>query len=101
MCSTGLVIRNVFLFLRSNVNFHVRLGSWSQVLSRALYKTDPVDEQVKIVAVDLQTMAPLPGVIQIKGDITKRSTIEEILQCFQTNDKQINKADLPIWFMNE
>jgi len=73
-----------------------RTGSWSQVLSRALYKTDPVDEQVKIVAVDLQTMAPLPGVIQIKGDITKRSTIEEILECFQTNDKQMNKADLVI-----
>ena len=29
------------------------------------------DEQVKIVAVDLQAMAPLPGVIQIQGDITK------------------------------
>jgi tRNA (cytidine32/guanosine34-2'-O)-methyltransferase len=28
-------------------------------------------EDVKIVAVDLQAMAPLPGVIQIQGDITK------------------------------
>ncbi|GBN33133.1 hypothetical protein AVEN_15926-1, partial [Araneus ventricosus] len=26
---------------------------------------------VKIVAVDLQAMAPLPGVTQIQGDITK------------------------------
>lgn len=26
---------------------------------------------VKIVAVDLQAMAPLPGVVQIQGDITK------------------------------
>lgn len=72
------------------------IGSWSQVLSRALYKTDPVDEEVKIVAVDLQTMAPLPGVIQIKGDITKRSTIEEILQCFQKSSGEIQKADLVI-----
>jgi len=29
------------------------------------------DEDVKIVAVDLQAMAPIPGVIQIQGDITK------------------------------
>ena len=28
-------------------------------------------EGVKIVAVDLQLMAPLPGVLQIHGDITK------------------------------
>jgi len=28
---------------------------------------------VKIVAVDLQAMAPLPGVIQLQGDITKVS----------------------------
>jgi len=29
------------------------------------------DEDVKIVAVDLQAMAPIAGVIQIQGDITK------------------------------
>ena len=66
-----------------------------------LYKdassTEPIDEQVKIVAVDLQTMAPLPGVEQIRGDITKRSTIEEILDRFKTSDKTtMNKADLVI-----
>lgn len=32
------------------------------------------NENVKIVAVDLQAMAPLPGVIQIQGDITKVCT---------------------------
>lgn len=31
-------------------------------------------EDVKIVAVDLQAMAPLPGVTQIQGDITKVRT---------------------------
>ena len=44
-------------------------GSWSQVLSRKLIKDGEND--TKIVAVDLQAMAPLPGVIQIQGDITK------------------------------
>ena len=46
-------------------------GSWSQVLSRKLIKDGEND--TKIVAVDLQAMAPLPGVIQIQGDITKVS----------------------------
>ena len=42
-------------------------GSWSQVLARRLKGIDGA----KIVAVDLQAMAPLPGVIQMQGDITK------------------------------
>ena len=47
-------------------------GSWSQVLSRKLIEERPDNKDtVKIVAVDLQAMAPLPGVIQIQGDITK------------------------------
>ena len=33
----------------------------------------------KIVAVDLQQMAPLPGVIQIQGDITKVISLIVIL----------------------
>uniref|UniRef100_A0A6I8PA16 Ribosomal RNA methyltransferase FtsJ domain-containing protein n=1 Tax=Ornithorhynchus anatinus TaxID=9258 RepID=A0A6I8PA16_ORNAN len=45
-------------------------GSWSQVLSRKLKGSE---EASTIVAVDLQAMAPLPGVIQIQGDITKVS----------------------------
>ena len=42
-------------------------GSWSQVLAKRLKGVD----EAKIVAVDLQAMAPLPGVIQMQGDITK------------------------------
>ncbi len=37
-------------------------------------------EEVKIVAVDLQAMAPLPGVTQIQGDITKVELTEHF--CF-------------------
>ena len=33
---------------------------------------------MKIVAVDLQAMAPLPGVIQMQGDITKLSTANKV-----------------------
>lgn len=36
-------------------------------------------KEVKIVAVDLQAMAPLPGVTQIQGDITKVRRLQEFL----------------------
>lgn len=67
-------------------------GSWSQVLSRKLRSGDPShDEQVRIVAVDLQAMAPIPGVVQLQGDITKVSTANEIVsKCEGT------KADLVV-----
>lgn len=67
-------------------------GSWSQVLTRKLHNNKSDDESAaKIVAVDLQAMAPLPGVIQIQGDITQLSTAEKIIQHFEGE-----KADLVV-----
>ncbi|XP_064134313.1 tRNA (cytidine(32)/guanosine(34)-2'-O)-methyltransferase isoform X5 [Loxodonta africana] len=51
-------------------------GSWSQVLSQKIGGGH-------VVAVDLQAMAPLPGVLQIQGDITQLSTAKEIIQHFE------------------
>lgn len=48
-------------------------------------------EGLKIVAVDLQPMAPLPGIIQIQGDITKYSTAQAIMKHFEGE-----KADLVV-----
>ncbi|KAJ3328265.1 putative tRNA (cytidine(32)/guanosine(34)-2'-O)-methyltransferase, partial [Kappamyces sp. JEL0680] len=53
-------------------------GSWSQVLSKQ-FRNHPGS---KIVAVDLQKMAPLEGVICIQGDITKTSTAQDIISHF-------------------
>lgn len=64
-------------------------GSWSQVLARKLGATQ--DPNVKIVAVDLQKMSPIDGVVQIQGDITKTSTAEEIVKHFSGE-----KADLVV-----
>lgn len=46
---------------------------------------------MKIVAVDLQAMAPLPGVIQLQGDITEVSTAQKIISHFEGE-----KADLVV-----
>ena len=53
-------------------------GSWSQVLSRQLKSSGAC-----IVAVDLQSMAPLEGVTQVVGDITTKETCVAVQQAFQ------------------
>ena len=66
---------NLFNGVNRVVDLCAAPGSWSQVLSRKLIQERPENkDKVKIVAVDLQAMAPLPGVIQIQGDITKVRT---------------------------
>ncbi|CAL8259978.1 unnamed protein product [Merluccius merluccius] len=77
---------NLFTGVRRAVDLCAAPGSWSQVLSRKLRSEkrneEERKEEVKIVAVDLQAMAPLPGVTQIQGDITKVSTAQEIVRHF-------------------
>ncbi|EAX99194.1 cell division protein, putative [Trichomonas vaginalis G3] len=62
-------------------------GSWSQVCAQRLSKVP----NSAIVAVDLQPMAPIPGVIQIRGDITSKETAQQVIDAM--NGK---KADLVI-----
>lgn len=64
-------------------------GSWSQVLSSKLYANTEEANMVlearnpRVVAVDLQEMAPIPGVVCIVGDITSRKTAEQIIDHFR------------------
>ncbi|MCP9259604.1 putative tRNA (cytidine(32)/guanosine(34)-2'-O)-methyltransferase [Dirofilaria immitis] len=57
-----------FLDVHRVVDLCAAPGSWSQI---------------HIVAVDLQPMSPLPGVIQLQGDITEVSTAEKIISYFE------------------
>jgi len=68
-------------------------GSWSQVLSRRLgtdklADSNPVEKEAteeipKIVAIDLQAMAPLKGITIMQGDITKEASAMEIVKHFE------------------
>jgi len=64
-------------------------GSWSQVLSSKLYaSTQEADQMMasghpRVVAVDLQEMAPIPGVVCLVGDITAKETAENIIGHFR------------------
>ncbi|CAH8641023.1 unnamed protein product [Heterobilharzia americana] len=70
-------------------------GSWSQVLSKRLWESKSPEDQrsVKIVAVDLQAMAPIPGVIQIQGDITSQDTALQIIKHFDGKLAQLVVCD--------
>ena len=84
--------------VRNVVDLCAAPGSWSQVLSRKLYlptllNNDDDDGTTsappKIVAVDLQPMAPIEGVICIQGDITNIDCMKQIISEFEGE-----KADL-------
>lgn len=72
--------------LFKNVNRVVDLcaapGSWSQVLSREVYRNGE-NKDAKIVAVDLQPMSPIEGVIELQADITHPKTLQRIMEIFQ------------------
>eukprot|EP00965_Chrysotila_dentata_P114937 3798937-Pleurochrysis_carterae.AAC.3 len=80
--------------------FSIAFCSWSQVLSRKLYKSDSwngetADSNVRIVAVDLQEMAPIEGVVLVQGDITSPATVARVLGEFRQGDTD-RLADLVV-----
>jgi tRNA (cytidine32/guanosine34-2'-O)-methyltransferase len=64
-------------------------GSWSQVLSKQV-RDSP---SRRIVAVDLQPMAPIPGVHQLQGDITLTSTAEAVIQSMDGKKAELVVCD--------
>lgn len=69
-------------------------GSWSQVLSDRLMDDDYNSEDgPNIVAVDLQPMAPLPGVECLQGDITSLDTAQSIIKHFKGKRAELVVCD--------
>lgn len=91
--------------VRRAVDLCAAPGSWSQVLSRKLYDPSVAaatasdallkeeEEGVRVVSVDLQEMAPIPGVELIQGDITSKRTAEQIIAHFAGRKAQIVVSD--------
>ncbi|KAL6528619.1 hypothetical protein OROMI_029264 [Orobanche minor] len=88
---------NIFEGVKRVVDLCAAPGSWSQVLSRKLYLPAKLPPDSKdgdlplIVAIDLQPMAPIEGVIQVQGDITNARTAETVIRHFDGG-----KADLVV-----
>ena len=109
--------------VRRAVDLCAAPGSWSQVLADRLIHDDDNDnddisgddqqkqqppkeegnginnseeekeEEVKIVAVDLQPMAPLPGVHCLQGDITSLETAQSIIRHFRGRRAELVVCD--------
>lgn len=80
---------NIFDDVTKVVDLCAAPGSWSQVLSRRLAEF----EDSRVVAVDLQKMAPIEGVIQVQGDITKLTTAQEIMSHFAGDQADLVVCD--------
>jgi tRNA (cytidine32/guanosine34-2'-O)-methyltransferase len=88
-------------------------GSWSQVLADRLYTREELEvfqqategknenetsatlssSNYRIVAVDLQPMAPIDGVVCLQGDITSLETAKSIVQQFQGHRAELVVCD--------
>ncbi|RUS91682.1 hypothetical protein EGW08_000508 [Elysia chlorotica] len=83
---------NIFEGVTRVVDLCAAPGSWSQVVAGVKGEAGQ-KSQAKIVAVDLQAMAPIPGVIQIQGDITKKSTAHAIVGHFEGEQADLVVCD--------
>lgn len=86
---------NLFAGVKRAVDLCAAPGSWSQVLARRLCSDEAHREDARIVAVDLQEMAPIDGVHTIQGDITSERTINAVLDAFRAGDEE-RLADLVV-----
>lgn len=74
-------------------------GSWSQVLADKLFEIhqeEGIEEdpsRPSIIAVDLQPMAPIDGVLCMQGDITSLETAEAIIEHFQGERSELVVCD--------
>ena len=84
---------NLFEGVTRAVDLCAAPGSWSQVLSDKLAVSSGEASgsgETRIVAVDLQPMAPIDGVLCIQGDITSYETAQAILEPFGCNNHNNN-----------
>ncbi|KAG9396806.1 Ribosomal RNA large subunit methyltransferase E [Carpediemonas membranifera] len=101
----GWRARSAFKLLEIDANFSVLQGvqravdlcaapgSWSQVLSRVIYERSEKKDDIRLIAVDLNEMAPLPGVIQLQGDICSTTTAQQIITHFEGQKSDIVVCD--------
>lgn len=62
-------------------------------MSKKLWEPSNNRDEVKIIAVDLQPIAFIPGVINLQGDITKLETAESIISHFGDKKAQLVICD--------
>ncbi|OHT15329.1 FtsJ-like methyltransferase family protein [Tritrichomonas foetus] len=64
-------------------------GSWSQVAAKVI----PESPDRRIIAIDLREIKPIPGVIQLRGDITCESTAKAVIDLMDGKKADLVMAD--------
>jgi tRNA (cytidine32/guanosine34-2'-O)-methyltransferase len=67
-------------------------GSWSQYIARRLRELKR-EKEAKVVAIDLQAIAPIDGIHMMQADITKPETLETVSNLFQGRPADIVVSD--------
>ena len=62
-------------------------------MCKVLFYFRGTNEDIRIIAVDLQEMAPIPGIHSIKGDITRKETVDLMLKMFKGNKAELVVCD--------
>jgi len=85
---------NIFENVERVVDLCAAPGSWSQVIRKKLSdKGFDLLAETRIVAVDLQEMAPIEGVLELQGDITRQETVENIITSFAGQKAELVVCD--------
>lgn len=82
---------NIFESVKRCVDLCSAPGGWTQVLAKKLNIN--CNKDIKIISVDLQAMADIPGVIQIQGDITNTLTAQQIMSYFEGSNADLIVCD--------
>lgn len=67
-------------------------GSWSQYIARRLKMLGKLNTS-KVIAIDLQEMAPIEGIRMLQADITKASTLQTVRDYFSGESADIVLSD--------
>lgn len=67
-------------------------GSWSQYIARRLRELRR-EREATVVAIDLQAIAPIEGILMLQRDITRPETVREVLTLFGGKPADIVVSD--------
>lgn len=67
-------------------------GSWSQYIARRLRELQR-EKEATVVAIDLQAIAPIEGIVMLQRDITRPETVTEVLDLFGGKPADIVVSD--------
>jgi tRNA (cytidine32/guanosine34-2'-O)-methyltransferase len=67
-------------------------GSWSQYIARRLRELRR-EREATVVAIDLQAIAPIDGIVMLQRDITRPETVREVLRIFDGKSADIVVSD--------